>query len=393
VASPLRLPEHAVLLHIGTFKTGTTAIQGALFHARPQLAENGVLHAGVSPQPMEAVQAFTGRKPLVGNVPPRIERWESLVAEVVAAADQRVIVSSEHFADADVDVARRAVRELGGQRVHVVVTLRPLVKIMPSQWQQYVRNRATFSYDVWLEGMLKKPPYVKPTPTFWQRHRHDALVERWASIVGPENVTVIVPDDADRNFLLRTFEELLDLPSGLLAAEKDTENRSMTLGEIELVRQINIEFVSRKWSDTLYMQLVRHGFSLYLQTIRVPPANEPRVTTPQWALDREAEIGAAAADKISTLGVRIAGDISKLGTRDFEEPHDLARANMVLAVNAAREAVIGTLLCTGLMQDTLVTDTSTRDLIGDLLRRVWLRATFKERRPELPAWAPDHVRP
>jgi hypothetical protein len=63
-----------VLLHVGMFKTGTTAIQGALFRARPQLAEHGVLHAGDSRHPMEAVQAFTGLKPLVDNIPPRIEQ-------------------------------------------------------------------------------------------------------------------------------------------------------------------------------------------------------------------------------------------------------------------------------------------------------------------------------
>jgi hypothetical protein len=302
---------------------------------------------------------------------------------VVAAAGQRVVVSSEFLGAADVETARRAVAALGGPRVHVVVTLRPLVKIMQSQWQQYVRNRATFSYDEWLDGMLNKPPYNKPTPTFWQRHRHDALVERWSAIVGPENLTVIVPDDSDRNFLLRTFEDLVDLPSGLLVAEESSENRSMTLGEIELVRQVNIEARRRQWSDQLYKQLIRHGFSVHLQTNRIPHADEPRVTTPQWALDRAAEIGAAAADKISTLGVRIVGDISKLGTRVTEEPHEAVRVNKIMAVDAACEAVLATLRFTGLTEDTLVATTTTRDLFRILLRRAWLRASGQARRPEV----------
>ena len=209
---------------------------------------------------MQAVLALRGRKPLVGNEMPQMEQWDSLVEEVAAAADKRVVVSSEHFADADEQTAARVVKELGGSRIHVVVTLRPLVKIMPSQWQQYVRNQATFSYDGWLEGMLKKPPYNRPTPTFWQRHRHDDLVERWAAIVGPENVTVIVPDEGDRNYLLRRFEELVGLPSGLLVAEVTSENRSLTLGEIELVRQINREFIGNRWSDALYKQVVPIAF-------------------------------------------------------------------------------------------------------------------------------------
>ena len=69
-----------------------------------------------------------------GSGTPRFWHWERLVEQVTSAADKRVIVSSEGFADATVVTARRAVRELGESRVHVVVTLRPLTKLMPSQW-------------------------------------------------------------------------------------------------------------------------------------------------------------------------------------------------------------------------------------------------------------------
>jgi hypothetical protein len=390
VAFPLRLAEHAVLLHIGTFKTGTTAIQGALFRARPQLAEHSVLHAGQTRNPASAVLALTGLKGQMGKPAPRMEQWDELAAQVKAASDQRVIVSSESFSGADLDSARRAVRELGGQRVHVVVTLRPLVKIMPSQWQQYVRNRATFSYEDWLTGMLRKPPYVKPTPTFWQRHRHDALVERWASIVGPENVTVIVADENDRDFLLRTFEELLDLPSGLLVAEKDTENRSMTLGEIELVRQVNSEFAGRKWPDKLYRKFVREGLASQMQTSRTPPPDELRVTTPQWALDRAAEIGAAAADKISTLGVRIVGDITTLGAPVLApESLDATEADPVMAVEAAREALVGVIVASELSTSTAVRATPGKDLVGIILARCWSRARGRNAQP--PVRGPEYL--
>jgi hypothetical protein len=33
---------------------------------------------------------------------------------------------------------------------------------------------------------LRKPPYDKPDPSFWLRHRHDRLVERWGRVAGPE---------------------------------------------------------------------------------------------------------------------------------------------------------------------------------------------------------------
>ena len=373
--SSLLLPERSVLLHIGPSKTGTTAIQQALFEARPQMAELGVLHAGMAAQPMNAVLALRGVRPLVGHGPPRIEQWEWLVEQVAAASDRRVIITSEFFADANAEDARRMVRELGGPRIHVVVTLRPLTKIMPSQWQQYLRNRASFTYDDWLVGMLKKPPYNKPTPTFWERHHHDVLVDRWATIVGPANVTVIVPDEGDRASLLRTFEELAGLPSGLLFANPSKENRSLSFGEIELVRQINIEFQRNGWSDELYRHVVRQGFGSQMQTNRTPYADEPRITTPQWALDRAAEIGAAAAEKLSTMGVRIVGDISTLGARVISQEHDEAiPADRFMAIEAAREAVLGTLNSSGLItSSTFVQSTTSRDLIRVVRGRIWHR--------------------
>jgi hypothetical protein len=391
VASPLRLPENAVLMHIGAFKTGTTAIQGALFRARPQLVEHGVLHPGRVRQPGQAVLAIIGLKPRAGKPAPRIELWQRLVAEVAAAADKRVVVSSEYLGAADAQAAARAVRELGGPRVHVVVTVRPLTKIMPSQWQQYVRTRATTSsYDDWLASVLNNSPDKQVTPSFWQRHSHDVLVERWASIVGPQNMTVIVPDENDRGFLLRSFEDLLGLPSGLLTPEKDTENRSMSFGEIELVRQINVEFVRRGWPDNLYRKFIRHGLTSQVQTSRTPTADEPRVTTPQWALDRAAEIGAAAADKLSAMGVRIVGDISTLGARVVAtESLDAADADPVMAVDAAREAVVGVIASSGLLTSTPVKATPARELAGIVLARTRSRA--RGRAAPVPARDPEDL--
>jgi hypothetical protein len=381
----LLLPDDAVLLHVGMFKTGTTAIQGALFRARPRLAEHGVLHPGDTRNPMQAVLAFRGHK-MLGKPPPRIERWESLVAEVAAAADQRVVVSSEFLGTGGVKTARRTVEAMGGPRVHVVVTLRPLAKMMPSQWQQYVRSKTTTSsYDHWLDGMLNKPPSEELARPFWKRNHHDVLVERWASVVGPENLTVIIVDEADRSFLMRTFEELLGLPTGLLVVERDTENRSLTLGETELVRQINIEFVNRGWSDKLYRRMVLKGVGFQMQTNRTPRVDEPRITTPQWALDRVAEIGAAAADKISTLGVRIVGDISTLGApRLADESRAAIGAQATLPVDAAREAVIGAILTSGVLTVPTVETTSARDLLRVIFERQWRRLRGQAGGPDAP---------
>src|SRR5436190_417518 len=146
------------LLHIGPHKTGTTAIQGALHPARERLAAEGVVYPGRGRQPLWPILAVTGQPALLGGPRPEISYWDNLVREIRAAGDQRVVLSSEFFAEADDATARRVIADLGGARVHVVVTLRSLTRILPSQWQQYLQNGFHFRYLEWLEGILSDPP-------------------------------------------------------------------------------------------------------------------------------------------------------------------------------------------------------------------------------------------
>jgi hypothetical protein len=108
---------------------------------------------------------------------------------------------------------------------------------------------------------------------------------------------------------------------------------------------------------------------------RTPHADEPRITTPRWARDRAVEIGAAAAKNLSASGVRIVGDISTLGSSSAAEEHD--EASVVdgrVAVGAAREAVIGTIIASGLLTPaSLVESTSAIDLVRVILGRSWRR--------------------
>jgi hypothetical protein len=312
-----------------------------------------------------------------------MERWERLAAQVRDAADRRVVVSCEFFGDMDPETARRAVMELGGSRVHVVITLRPLAKVLPSQWQQYVRNTFRMDYEKWLDAMLRQPPFEQPTPTFWYRNRHDELVNRWCSVVGPDHVTVIVLDGSDPDFLLRTFEVLLDIPEGLLKRIDDRRNRSLTRGEIELVRQMNIQFKRHGWSPKLYKQLVVGGIDARLRAGRVPHARERAIETPRWALEQVCEIGAAAAKRIADSGVHVVGDLSALGTQpeDLPTTSDLVQGGIrEMAVAAAREAVVGVIIASDVLNQRTVEQTSIRELQVAVLRRLRLVVRKRVRR-------------
>ncbi|KMS71624.1 hypothetical protein ACM01_26555 [Streptomyces viridochromogenes] len=307
------LPTGTRLLHIGPHKTGTTAIQGALFAAKDEMARHGVAWPATNRHPMEAVLAACARTGMMGDTAPTERHWERLLEQVRATGRRTSVISSEFFADApDGEAIERIVEQLGGDRVHVLVTLRPLARIMPSQWQQYVQNGLRMGYEDWLEHMLTKPPYEKPNPSFWRRHRHDRLVERWARVAGPERVTVVVVDDRDREGLLRTFEALLGLPARLLRPVPDATNRSLTLAETEMLRNLNKEFRANELPAELYSQLVRNGAVMHMKNTCTPGPGDVKIRTPQWAVEAAAEIGAEIAERIGGTGVRVLGDMRLL---------------------------------------------------------------------------------
>jgi hypothetical protein len=370
VADDLQLQAGARLLHIGPHKTGTTMIQDALHLGRERLAARGVVYPGTGRQPLQAILAVTGQPRLFGEPAPNMDHWALLVREVTRAGDQRVVVSSEFLAEASDAAARRVVSEMGGPRVHVVVTLRPLSRILPSQWQQYLQNGYRFPYLEWLEGILKDPPDT-PTPGFWRRHRHDELVKRWMKAA--QDLTVVVVADDDRMMLLRTFESMLGVPRGFLIPGQNAANRSLTLAEAEVVRLLNEEFGRREWPSRNYARFVRYGAVQQLKT-RQPRPDEPRIVTPVWALKRATEIGAEMAENIASLGVRVIGDLSSLG--DLPDT-DAEPAPPMLPADAAVQAIVGAFRAGG------VADAKAADALRDVDARSMTRALARRGRQRM----------
>lgn len=344
-SADLLLPVGTRMLHIGPHKTGTTAMQSAMFAKQRELLRHGVLYAGTVRHSMPAVFAVTNRPQMIGQATPTMQDWEVLVDEITASTAARSVISSEFFADASDKAIARIARDLG-PRTHVVVTLRPLAHLLASQWQQYVQNGLRAGYSEWLDGMFRRPPYTKPNPTFWRRHRHDALIERWAAVVGPENVTAIVLDRSDRSFVFDAFESLLGLPSGLLEPVEGLDNRSLTQGEVELIRQFNVAFFTNKWPAPAYHQFIRLGAVNEFKT-RVPGPDEPRVVTPQWALDRASEIGSEIAARIPTLGVRVVGDLDDLSATPDAVGEPPAPGDTLIPAEVAALAVLGAVQASG----------------------------------------------
>lgn len=346
----LLLPVGARVLHIGPHKTGTTTVQFAFHAARPALAAQRVFYPGPNSQPMFAVYAVTGRLPVYLKEAP-VRRWQTLIASLDRSPADRAVISSEGFCDAEDDAIRRIADDIGPDRIHVVVTLRPLGALLASQWQQSVQDGRTLDYESWLQRVFREPGSTT-AQAFWHRHRHDRLVERWARVVGPDRTTVVVVDERDHEAVLRVFEGFVGLAPGTLQAGHSRTNRSLTRSEIELVRAMNESFLAADVDPEVRVRFIRDGVGELLKH-RAPGPDEPRIVTPEWARDAAAAVSREIVEGIAALGVRVVGSLERLapaatGAGAKAAPASAAPVDGATAAQIAAAAPLAVVIMSGL---------------------------------------------
>jgi hypothetical protein len=305
------IPAGSVLLHIGPHKTGTTALQYALRAAREELLVQGVRYAGTrGSRDAEAARHAIGRR-TVHDDAAAAAAWAKVRDRLNDASVPRRAFSSESFANARDRGVARVVEDLGP--LEVVVTVRALADVLPSQYGQFVqRGLTTTEYPRWVEAVLAGDESVPTVRTFWRRHSHDAHVRRWGALVGMEHVTVLVVDDRDRDFLPAAFERLLALRPGTLAGPigQVRTNRSLTAAETELVRRWHLECAA----EGLDRQQVRRLTWRACDRLRAtdPRPTSPRLALPGWAIEQANARAAEAAAGIAASGARVVGDLGRL---------------------------------------------------------------------------------
>ncbi|WP_436701411.1 hypothetical protein [Nocardioides sp. BYT-33-1] len=306
------VPAGARILHVGPHKTGTTALQSILHQARDELEAHGVGYLSRGRHDASAARWVTRRLVVGSDAAAAERRWERIVGDLRAPGSQRRLFSSEFLSDATDEQLDEIVDRVGRDDLWIVITLRPLARILSSQYQQGLQSGGRREYDEWLRSIFD-PDHPRPAPrNFWVRHRHDALAARWAERVGRDRVVVVVLDPADRQFLPRVFEGLLDLTPGTLTAKEALENRSLTAAEAEVIRRFNVQYRRAGLRPESHARvLIDIGDHL---KSRVPGGEEARIVTPDWAVARANEVAAEMADTIRDLGVRVHGDLASLAS-------------------------------------------------------------------------------
>ncbi len=305
--SDLLLPEGTRLVHVGPQKTGTTAIQSMMWAAREELVEHGVVYAGDSARPRRAGWAIG----LPGGPPerPDISHWQGLVDQVRDAGDRRVLISDENYARAKDDQAARIVEDLGGDRAQVLVFARRLDRFLPSQWQERVKYGMTSSFDDWLHRVFGDDESDWERWHVWMGHDVGALVDRWARVVGPDRLTLVIADDSDRGQLVRVFQGLLGIPDGVLDPRQSSgpANQSLTWAEAEVLRLVMREYAAQghtRHECTLLGRAIVKGLRLTSAELSGPKA----AVLPDWAYQRVHELSEERVERVRALPVRVVGD-------------------------------------------------------------------------------------
>src|SRR5690606_12765964 len=139
-----------VYVHVGAPKSGTTYLQGVLETNRALLGAAGIRVVGE--RHLDLVHAG-----MVIREDPRLERlpatarsaWDRLVAEVRAWEGPVAIISYELLAGASAEQVERALADLTGHEVHVVITARDLAGAVPSAWQERLKFGLTTPLEDW----------------------------------------------------------------------------------------------------------------------------------------------------------------------------------------------------------------------------------------------------
>lgn len=244
-----RVPARSVVVHIGTAKTGSTAVQSALFRHRDELLRHGIAYlpgeGHINNRDLAAAcVADEGDDDLLdelGLATPSaraafgervIDRLRRDVAALPADV-HTVVISSEHFHSRLVGPSM--VRRLGDALapwagpVRIVCYLRRQVDLLVSFYSTYLRNGGCETLDEVGDRVLRTGhPYAD----------YDHLLSMWADVFGDDALEPRCFGELVGGSVVNDVGAAVGAPRGLLT-EGRPENTSISRFGQALLRAIN----------------------------------------------------------------------------------------------------------------------------------------------------------
>ncbi len=300
-------------LHVGTAKSGTSYLQDLWWQHRDALRERGLLLPGDTTRDhFHAAALVKGMDAIVERLDDeRRGTWERLVAETRDWSGD-VLISHEHFSDSPADAAARALADLGAaaDEVHVVLTVRDLARVLPSAWQQRVKQGARQTFGAFLATVRRERDDQK----FWRYQDVPGILDRWTVGLDPAHVHLVVvpPSGAPRDELWQRTGAVLGVDVGDLDTEARRTNVSLGIVEAELLRRVNAH-IPRERRTVDLTRLTRGDFTRGLLADSAP--REPFVLPAAhvgWVRERSEAVVATLRER----SYDVVGDLDDLRPTD-----------------------------------------------------------------------------
>ncbi|QZY29245.1 hypothetical protein [Nocardioides coralli] len=368
-----------VLLHVGTPKTGTSHLQDVLFRNRERLKDQGILYAADRFDAHFLAALDLMQLPWGGLEDEAVGAWDRL-AERVRDFDGTAIISHEILATASHNQAKRALASLGHPEaeVHVVLSVRDLVRQIPAEWQENVKHRRELPYAQFLAQIRDPARESAIGAWFWGVQEVPNILDRWAGDLPPERVHLVTvpPVGGRRELLWERFSSTFGLSGLELDVEAERANPSLGAAETTLVRRINVK-ANKIVPPSAYRPLVRELLAHQTLSHRT---GSPRLTLPPadhaWVAERQAEWTRLVRER----GYDVVGDLDDLvGPPPVVEWADPDQPDEALVADAGVDAVAA------LLVENARLLRAEHDLRGALdaahaeLERAYLRPTYRWR--------------
>lgn len=138
-----------LILHIGCPKSGTTFLQSVMWQNRELLAERGFLLPGQVPYDHNRIAQFVRYTHPDENA----RRTWRQAKRSVRSWPGTAIISNEWMCGARAGQIQRTLNSFGDAEVHVVVTVRNLVRTVPSAWQEVLKLGTSRTLDEFIESL------------------------------------------------------------------------------------------------------------------------------------------------------------------------------------------------------------------------------------------------
>lgn len=347
-----------LVLHIGVQKSGTTYLQRMLQDRARELAEIGVLYPvpggrrGASTRVNHhelATYGLLGTEYswVSGERAAKERAWWEKLRTRVHEWPGTAIVSAEALSVVRSDAARQTVEALGPPgKTDVLITARGLGKLLPSCWQQWLRNGRGTTFD----GFMRRFAHERdkgwdvleqePQADKWRAFAIARLARRWAAVVRPERVTVISNPGSPADRLWWRFLDAAGLgdASGVPAPDPGTTIHSgMTAAEAQVIRSTNASLLSAGWPPDTVRRLAK-------RTIRELTARDqrgPRLGVPASYREQVDRWSREDVADLRRSELRIVGDVDELDYAPDSEPPEPTAADVAEAAGVATRVAAG----------------------------------------------------